>query len=134
MAADFEMLLATIETENETLKLAYGRLSRAIEKLDGNLTRLGARVRIDPYEIDKKSGLRIGYRRFEQTWRISTIMTGIAGMEAEVPVGETPPERQAALMPHLADLLERIGKAVADEVKNAKSAAETAEKLLIALG
>ena len=134
MAADFGKLLETIENENETLKVAYSRLGRAIEKLDGNLTRLGARVRIEPYEVDKKTGLRIGYRRFEQNWRISTVVAGLAGLEAEVPAGETPPERQATLMPHLAELLDRIGKAVAEEVKSAKSAADTAEKLLVALG
>lgn len=133
MASDFGKLLDAIESENTALRLAHQRLGKAYEKLDGRLTRLGAATRIEPYEVDKKSKLTIGYRRFENTWNISTIVAGVAGLEAEVPVGETTPERQADLMPHVADLLDKIAKALGEDVKAAQKAVDTAEKLISAL-
>jgi len=133
MAADFGKLLDQIQTNNDQLKISYGRLGRAYEKLDGRLTRLGARARVEPYAIDKKSERKIGYRRFEHGWSITTMVQGVAGLEAEVPVSETSPHVQAELMPHVAPLLEKISALIADDVKNAKKAVTEAEKLLAAL-
>jgi hypothetical protein len=133
MASDFGKVLAKIESENKGLNLAQARLGRAFEKLDSRLTRLAAMVRIEPYEIDKKSGLQIGYRRFEDRWSISTIVHGVAGLEAEVPVAETSPDRQAALIPHVAGLLEKVADALVEEHKTAQKAADEADRLLAAL-
>lgn len=133
MAADFGKLLAKIESENKALQFAEARLGKAFEKLDGQLTRFDARVRIEPYDIDKKSGLKLGYRQYEKLWSITTLVSGVAGLEAEVPVSETPPDRQAALIPHVAGLLEKIAAAIADSNKMAKTAAEEAERMIAAM-
>ena len=133
MASDFGKVLEKIENENKALNLAQSRLGKAYEKLDSRLTRFQARARIEPYEVDKKSGDRIGYRRFEDRYCISTMIAGVAGLEAEVPVAETSPSRQAALMPHVAGLLEKVAAAIAEDHKVAKKAADEAEKLLAAL-
>ncbi len=133
MAADFGKLLDQIQTNNDQLKLSYGRLGKAYEKLDGRLTRLGARARVEPYEIDKKSDRKIGYRRYDHGWAITTMIQGVAGLEAEVPVAETEPHVQAELMPHVASLLEKIAGLIADDVKSAKKAVTEAEKILDAL-
>ncbi|MCO4768909.1 MAG: hypothetical protein KDA24_02690 [Deltaproteobacteria bacterium] len=133
MASDFGKLLDKIQSENSQLATAHARLGKAYEKLDGRLTRFNAKARIEPYEVDKKSGLKIGYRRYERGWNISTIIEGVAGLEAEVPVRETPPKTQAALMPHVAGLLTKIGAALAEDVKSAKKATVEADRLLDAL-
>jgi len=133
MASNFSKLLETIETENKALAQARGRLGLAYEKLDGRLTRFDARARIEPYEVEKKSELMIGYRRFEQRWSISTLVVGVAGLKAEVPVAETSPDTQAALMPHVAGLLKKVGDAIAADVKSARQAVDEAESLLAAL-
>ena len=133
MPADFGKLLSKIETENKALQFAEARLGKAFEKLDGQLTRFKARVRIEPYDVDKKSGMKIGYRQFDNRWAITTLISGVAGLEAEVPVAETSPDRQAALIPHVAGLLEKIAAAIADSNKTAKRAADEAERVLDAL-
>ena len=73
MAADFGKLLGKIEDENTTLREAQVRLNKAYVKLDSKLTRLGARTRVEPYEVDKKSEAVIGYRRFETGYAITTM-------------------------------------------------------------
>lgn len=133
MAGDFGKLLDSIQESNDQLSLAHGRLGRAFSKLDGRLTRFNAKARIEPYEVDKKSGLKIGYRRFENRWSISTLVEGVAGLEAEVPVQETGPEMQAALMPHVEALLKKIAESIKADVKVAEKAAAEADKILAAL-
>ena len=133
MATDFSKVLGRIEDENDELKKAHAALAEAFEKLDGKLTRLGARVRIEPYEVDKKAGLVIGYRRFELTWRISTVVSGLAGTSSELPVSETKPDIQVALMPHVAGLLDKVATAVAAEAKQAQGAVVEAKRLIDAI-
>ena len=133
MAADFGKLLGKIEDENTTLREAQVRLNKAYVKLDSKLTRLGARTRVEPYEVDKKSEGVIGYRRFETGYAITTIRTGLGGTEAEIPVSEAKPEVQAHLMAHVAGLLEKVLANVSADTKAAKTAAATANKLIDAI-
>jgi hypothetical protein len=132
-AADFGKVLDRIESKNTELRTQQARLQKAYEKLDGALTRFQARVRIEPYEVDKKAGLRIGLRRFEQNLRISTMVTGLAGVVSEIPVIEAKPDLQVALMPHIADLLGKLADAIDAQVKETSSAAADAERLLAAI-
>ena len=92
MAADFGKILGKIEDENTALREAQARLQKAYVKLDGKLTRLKAKARIEPYVVDKKTGLQIGYRRIEAQYCITTIRVGLGGTEAEIPVSEASPE------------------------------------------
>lgn len=133
MAADFGKILGKIEAENETLAGAQKRLAKAYTRLDGKLTRLKAKTRIEPYKVDKKSELVIGYRRIEAQYCITTIIKGLGGTEAEVPVSETSPELQADLMAHVAPLLEKVLANVAVNTKAATTAAATADKLIAAI-
>lgn len=133
MAADFGKILGKIEDENTALREAQARLQKAYVKLDGKLTRLKAKARIEPYVVDKKTGLQIGYRRIEAQYCITTIRVGLGGTEAEIPVSEASPEAQADLMAYVAPLLDQVLKAVSENTKAATTAATTADKLISAI-
>lgn len=133
MAADFGKILGKIEDENTTLREAQVRLQKAYVKLDSKLNRLSAKTRIEPYPIDKKSDLVIGYRRFDTGYAITTIRKGLGGTEAEIPVSEASPEVQATLMAHVADLLGKVLANVSVNTKAATTAAATADQLIEAI-
>ena len=133
MAADFGKILGNIEDENVALLEAQVRLGKAYQRLDGKLTRLQAKTRIEPYPVDKKSDLVIGYRRIEAQYYITTIIKGLGGTEAEVPVSEANPTIQADLMAYVAPLLEKVLVNVSANTKAATTAAATADKLIAAI-
>lgn len=132
MATDFGKLLDTIQTDNNELMNQQAKLVRAFEKLDSRLNVLKAGVRIEPFET-RKGGPLLGFQRYSDGWHMTTHLVGLAGIVSEIPAAEAAPEVQVALMPHVAALLERVSKQIAQQVKDTKSAVSEADVLLSAL-
>ncbi|GEM_PF-2047759 len=132
MATDFQKVLKKIDADNTVLLAGREDLRLAFEKIDGRINAMKAGVRIEPYAAGK-TGFVIGLRRYHTGWHISTIVSGIADIESEVPVGEASSEVQVALIDHLGGLLEKLQGLIADEVKKTGGAVKEANKLVEAV-
>lgn len=132
MATDFGKLLEKIQADNTELLNQQARLVKAFEKLDTRLNLLKAGVRIDPY-VTGKGGPVLGLKRFSDGWRMTTHLAGLGGLVSEIPVSEAVPDVQVALMPHVAGLLEKISKIIAQQVKDTGGSVAEADRLLASL-
>ncbi len=132
MPTDFNKVLEKIQTDNTALLASQAQLARAYEKLDSRITVIKAGVRIEPYEV-KKGGPKLGFRRFDDGWHITTMIEGIGGLTSEVPVSEAVPTTQVELVAHVGPLIDKIATDIAGRRKNAEAAVKEADKILAAL-
>ena len=128
MATDFAKVLKRIDADNERLREGQKALREAFEKLDGRINAMKAGTRIEPYDVGKQ-GMKLGFRRYNTGWHISTIIGGIAGIESEIPVGEAASATQIELMPHVGGLLEKIAESIGAQLKATHSAVQEADRL-----
>jgi len=132
MADDVAKTLGQLKANAAQLKHAEARLTRSIEQIDAQLTRLGIGVRVPPEPVSK-GGPQLGCRRFFDGWRLTTVITGLAELQAETPVHEAAPEIQRELVAHVPALLTKLSTAVGARLKATQKAAGEAEKLLEAV-
>ena len=132
MANNFGKILDKIGADNTQLNENHEQLAEALDKLDARLNVLRARVRIEPYPINK-DGPTIGFRRFHDGWHITTLLEGLAGITSEIPIREAAPGVQVNLIGAIGALLEKISKSIEAEVKASTASVKEAEVLLDAL-
>ena len=132
MPNNVEKLLQGIESANSAMKSDHARLREAFEKIDGRINAMGAGSRIEPFAAGK-GGAVIGFRRYHTGWHITTVITGIGGIESEIPATEASPSLQIELVPHVATVLDKLHEAISSEGKKAASARKEADKLVDAV-
>ena len=132
MPTDFGKILGKINADNEQLLAGRSSLREAFEKLDGRINAMQAGTRIEPYDVGK-SGAKLGFRRYNTGWHISTLVTGIGDIISEIPVIEAGADAQVELMPHVGGLLEKLHAAIASDLKSTSSALKEADRLTTAI-
>jgi hypothetical protein len=132
MANDVQQSLTRLKADAAELKLAEARLQRAFEKIDGQLSRLGIGLRLEPEPV-RKGGPLMGCRRYHDGWRLTTVIDGLAEMQAELPIHEAPAELQRELVPHVGAVMAKLSKQVAGRLADTRKAATEAERILEAV-